>query len=153
MCVKCGRGRDKLLVSITPVSILIIQRWWRRVRWDPVGCGVLWSLLSPTVDMWRVLGVQEDVLIISLLQCKCGGVVCWDYGVLFSVLGFLLSGFGGRDARPCEPRVRNDRCPASALKCFEPDPLCDASGKFFLVMASVNVVFVTVAGVMCAPLC
>ena len=31
------------------------------------------------------------------------------------------------------------RCPASALKCFEPGPLGDASGSFSLVVASVDV--------------
>ena len=92
-------------------------------------------------------------LIVSVLQCWCGGVICWDSGVLFSVLGFLLSGFGGRDARTCEPRVRNGRCPTSALKCLEPGPLGDTSGKFSLVLASVNVVLQTVVGVVCAPLC
>jgi hypothetical protein len=71
---------------------------------------------------------------------------------LFSVKGFL-SGLGGRDARPCVPRVRSGRFPASALKSFEPGPLGDASGKFSLVLASVNVIFVTFVGVMCAPLC
>ena len=90
---------------------------------------------------------------VSRLQCMCRRVVFRNFVVLFSVRGFLLSGFGGWDARPCEPRVRNGRCPASALKCFELGPLGDALGKFFLVLASVNVVFVTVVGVMCAPLC
>jgi hypothetical protein len=105
------------------------------------------------VDLWRVLGVTGAILIVNVLQCMCGGVVCWDYGVLFSILGFLLSGFDGRDARPCEPRVSNGRCPASALKCFEPGPLGDASGFFPLMLASVNVDLMTVVGDMYAPLC
>ena len=70
------------------------------------------------------------ILIVSVLQFKCGEVVCWNSEVLFSVLGVFLSGFGGRGARPCEPKVRNGRCPASALKCFEPGPLGDALGSF-----------------------
>ncbi len=40
---------------------------------------------------------------------------------------------------------------ASALKYIEPGPLGDASGKFSLVLAYVNVVLLTVFGVMCAP--
>ena len=71
--------------------------------------------------------------------------------VLFSVEGFCISGSGERDARPYVPGVRNSRCPASALMCIEPGPLGDASGKFSLVLASVNVVFTMVVGVMCAP--
>ena len=93
------------------------------------------------------------ILIVSVLRCRWGAAVCWNSGVLFSVLGFLFYGFGGRDARLCEPKVRNCRCPASALKCFEPGPLGDALGKFSLVLASVNVFLLTVVGVMCAPLC
>ncbi len=97
--------------------------------------------------------MTRTILVVSVLQCRRGRVVCWHYDVLLSVWGFLLSSFGGRDARPYVPRVRNGRCPASALKCFEPGPLGDALGNFSLVLAYVNVVFMTVAGVMCAPLC
>jgi hypothetical protein len=96
-------------------------------------------------------GVTVGFSIVNVLQSKCGESNCWNLDVFFSVLGFALSGFGGRDARPCEPRARNGRCPASALKCIEPGPLGDASGKFSLVLASVNVVFLTVFGVICAP--
>ena len=64
-----------------------------------------------------------------------------------------MSGFGGRDARPYAPRLRNGRWPASALKCFEPGPLGDASGKFSLVLAYVNIVLLSVSGVMCTPSC
>ncbi len=91
------------------------------------------------------------ISIVNVLQSRCGDIVSWNSSVFFSVLGFWLSGFGGRDASPCEPRARNGRCPASALKCIEPGPLGDASGKFSLVFASVNVVLLTVFGVMCAP--
>ena len=73
--------------------------------------------------------------------------------VLFSFEGLFVSGSGGRDARPCGPMVRNDLCPASALICIEPGPLGDASGKFSHVLASVNVVFKIIVGVMCAPSC
>ena len=93
------------------------------------------------------------ILVVSGLQCMCRGVVVWNFGVFVSVWGLLLSGFGGRDARPCEPRVRNGRCPASALKCFEQGPLDDASGKFSLVLTSVSVVLLAVVGVMCVPSC
>ncbi len=68
-------------------------------------------------------------------------------------LRVFFSGSGGRDARPCVLRVRNGRCPASALKCFEPGPSGDASGKFSLVLAYVNAIFVAFAGLMCAPSC
>ncbi len=91
------------------------------------------------------------ILVVSGLQCMCRGVVVWNSGVFVSVWGFLLSGLGGRDARPCEPRVLFSRCPASALICFEPGSLGDASGNFPLVLASVNVVLLTDVGVMCAP--
>jgi hypothetical protein len=73
------------------------------------------------------------------------GVFCLGYGI-------LCLGLGGRDARSCVPGVRSSRCPASALICFESGPLGDASGNFSLVLASVNVVLLTVVGVMCAPL-
>ena len=66
-------------------------------------------------------------------------------GVVFSGEVCWLSGFGERDARPCVTRVRFMfilRCPASALRCVGPGPLGDASGKFSLVLASVNVYFV-----------
>ena len=86
------------------------------------------------------------------LQCLLGFDFCFSE-VLFSVEGFFVSGSGGRDARPCVPRVRNGRCPASALICIEPGPLGDASGKFSLVLASVNAVVKAIAGVMCAPSC
>ena len=86
------------------------------------------------------------------LQCLLGFNFCVSE-VLFSVEGFCSSGSGERDARPCVPRVRNSRCPASALICIEPGPLVDASGKYSLVLASVNVVVTAFAGVMCAPLC
>ena len=85
------------------------------------------------------VGVGELVFVI--LMC------CFLFEVSF------LFGLGGRDARPYVPRVRNGRCPASALECFGPGPLGDASGKFSLVLAFVTVIFVTIAGVMCAPLC
>ncbi len=75
------------------------------------------------------------------------------YEVLFSFEGGFVSGSGGRDARPCGPRVRNGRCPASALTCIEPGPLGYASGKFSPVLASANAVFKAFAGVMCAPSC
>ncbi len=62
-----------------------------------------------------------------------------------------MAGDGDGVAKPYVPRVRNDRCPASALKCFKPGPLGDVSGNFSLVLAFVNVV-VVIASVMCAPL-
>ena len=65
----------------------------------------------------------------------------------------FLFGLGGRDARPYVPRVRNGRCPASAPKCFGPGPLGDASVEMSLVLVYVNVIFVTIVGVMCAPFC
>ena len=71
---------------------------------------------------------------------------CFRFEVFFS-------GLGGRDAMLCVPRVRNGRCPASALKCFEPGPLGDASKNFPLVLASVNAIFVTLASVTREPLC
>jgi len=80
------------------------------------------------------------------------GVSLCDSVVLFFLGGVLLFDFGGRDARPCIPRVRDVRCPASAMKCFSPGPLGDASGNFFLVLASVNVFCMTAVGVICAPL-
>jgi hypothetical protein len=91
--------------------------------------------------------------IVKALHCCLRGISFCVSEVLFSVEGFLLFGSGGRDARPCVPRVRNGRCPASALKFFEPGPLGDAPGKFYLVLASVNVIFMAFAGVMCAPSC
>ena len=90
---------------------------------------------------------------VTSLQFCLRDVCFCDSEVLFSVKGLFLFGSGGRDARPCVPRMRNGRCPASALKCFEPGPKGDASGKFFLVMASVNFIFMTFAGIMCAPSC
>ncbi len=93
------------------------------------------------------------ILVVSGLQCMCRGIVVWNSGVFVSVWGLLLSGLGCRYARLCKPRVRNGRCPASALKCFEPGSLGDASGKFSLVLASVSVVLLTDVGVMCAPSC
>ena len=72
----------------------------------------------------------------------------FDSSVLFLVWGALFSCFGGRDARPYIPRVRDDRCPASALKCCSPGPLGDASGSFSLVLVSVCGSFVSVVGVM-----
>ncbi len=46
------------------------------------------------------------------------------------------------DARLCVARVRNGRCPASALKYFVPGPLGDASGSVSLVVAYVSVSFI-----------
>ena len=89
---------------------------------------------------------------VRALQCYLRGAGFSDSEVLSPVEGFLSSS-GGRDARPCVPRVRNGRCPASALKCFETGPLGDASGKFSLVLASVNAIFMAIASVMCAPSC
>ena len=80
------------------------------------------------------------ILVVSGLQYMCRGFVVWNFGVFVSVWGFLLSGLGGRDARPSEPRLRFSRRPASALICFELGPLGDASGHFSLVLASVNFV-------------
>ncbi len=54
----------------------------------------------------------------------------------------LFSRQGAWDSAPFIPRVRSvfiERCPASALKCVGPGPLCDASGSLSLVVASVNV--------------
>ncbi len=68
----------------------------------------------------------------------------------------MFSGLGGQDARPCVTRVRSvilERCPASALKCFEPGPLGDASGSFSFVLASVNVIFVVVSSCMWLTVC
>ena len=84
------------------------------------------------------------------MQCLFGCSFLFSE-VLFSFGGLFVSGSGGRDARPYGPRVRNVRCPASALMCIEPGPLGDASGRFSLVLASVNIVFTAVVGVMCAP--
>ena len=93
------------------------------------------------------------ILVVSALQCRCRRVICWNSDILISVWGFLLSGLGGRDARPGVARVRNVHCPVSALKCFEPGPLGDASGNFPLVLAYVKVVLLTAVGVLGAPLC
>ena len=71
--------------------------------------------------------------------------------VLFGVC--LFSGLGCRDDRHCVPRVRFSRCPASALKCIGMGPLGDASGNLSLVVASVNIGCVTIAGAMWMPLC
>ena len=57
------------------------------------------------------------------------------------------------DARPCVERVRFSRCPASALICIGPGPLGDAPGNFPLVVAFVDVSFVSVAGFVWMPLC
>ncbi len=65
----------------------------------------------------------------------------------------LLRRWDGRVARPCEPRVRNGRCPASALKCFETGPLGDTSVSVSLVLASVNVSYVVVSSYMWRTLC
>ena len=86
-------------------------------------------------------------------QCRGRTISFSIFDVLFFVWGFLFSGLGGRAARPCVPRLLYGRCPASALKRFGPGPLGDASGNFSLVLASMNVIFVTIDGVMCAPLC
>ena len=90
---------------------------------------------------------------VRALQCCLMDVSFCYSEVLFSVEGFFWSCSGGRDAMPCVPRVRNGRCPASALKFFEPGSLGDASGNFSLVLAYGNLIFMTVVGVMCAPLC
>ena len=92
------------------------------------------------------------ILVVSALQCRCRRVSFCNSDALFFVWVFL-SGLGDRDVRPCVPRMHNGRCLASALKCFGPDPLGDASGKFSLVLAYVNAIFFTIVGVMCAPLC
>ena len=86
------------------------------------------------------------------MQCLFGCSFLFSE-VLFSFGGLFVSGSGGRDARPCGPRVRNVRCPASALTCIEPGPLGDASGKLSPVLASVNAVVKAFAGVLCAPSC
>ncbi len=65
----------------------------------------------------------------------------------------FLSSLGGRDARPCVTSVQSSCCPASALICIEPGPLGDASGRFSLVLASVNVIVVAVASGMWLTVC
>ena len=74
----------------------------------------------------------------------------------FFLVEFFFFFLGGRVARPCVARVHSnclERRPASALICIEPGPLGDASGIFSLVLAFVNVVLLTVFGVVCAPSC
>ncbi len=78
--------------------------------------------------------------------------VCLVVKVLFIPdLGVFISSVGGRVFRPCRTRVRfiiSERCPASALKCVGPGPLGDASGRFSLVVAYVDVVSVAVSSCM-----
>ena len=98
--------------------------------------------------MWRDLEVAGASLFIRALRCRIRDVCFCGFDVLFFVWGFLFSDFGGRDAMPYIPRVRDDRCPASALKCCRLGPLGDASGSFSLVLASVCGSFVSVVGFM-----
>jgi hypothetical protein len=81
-------------------------------------------------------------------ECYRAGVGRLDFVgllffVLFGVFCFLVWVVG----------TQGPMYPASALKCIGPGPLGDASGNFSLVVASVNVGFVTVACVMWMPLC
>ncbi len=73
--------------------------------------------------------------------------------VFVSGLFCFLSSLGGRDARPCVPRVRSRGCPASALKCLEPGPLGDASESFSLVVAYVSVCSVVVSSCVWLTMC
>ena len=92
----------------------------------------------------RVVGASFTV---RALHCCLRGVSFCDSEVLFSVEVFFflvrVVGTQGPVYQGC----------GMVLICIEPDSLGDASGKFFLVLASVNVVLLIVVGVMCAPLC
>ncbi len=92
-------------------------------------------------------------LVVRILISRGRKVGVCRYVVVFFVWALLFSCLGGRDARPCVPRVRFSHCPASALICIGPGPLGDASGNFSLVVAFVNVSFVTATGVIWMPLC